>query len=87
MGRLPKKRNSLSSELFYCQTLLSKLFLARYLIQNLLTCTFCCNWVLPVITFAPVVTLLIDFKEEKGKETFQLLEGAFNLPCYYLLLI
>lgn len=63
--------------LFYCQTLLLKLFSVRYLIQNLLTCTFCCNWVLPVITVVLVVTLLKYFKEEKGKKTFVLFEGAF----------
>lgn len=86
VDRLPNMKNNLSFKLFYCLTLLLKFFSVRYLIQNL-TCTFSCNWVLPVLTAVPGVTLLIHFKEEKGKETFVFFEGAFNLSCRYLLLI
>lgn len=47
-------------------TFILQLVSVRSLIENLLTCLFCCNWVLLVIAVVPVVTAQYIFGIKKN---------------------
>lgn len=49
-------------------TFILQLVSVRSLIENLLTCLFCCNWVLLVIAVVPVVTAQYIFGIKKMEE-------------------
>lgn len=73
-----------TSSLVAFLTFILKLISVRSLIQNLLTCIFCCNWVLLDIAVVPVVTAQYIFGIEKGNKIFVLLKGQLFIYFCYL---